>query len=435
MKQGMATPSTPLKKQTIATSDGHTITSEYHAELQPKTESSAPKYSAATSGPNAGIDPYTLTKPSSGLISTPLPSPQYQAPVATPQAPTAPTTPTYAGLIGQIASKSSGPSAEYADATSRARTAYQEAGDTNQVIGRSEQDALHNPNYSLDTGIGRAGQIASNYGLIGQNALTRAQGEAALVGAANTQQNTQQSGLIGAANLAAPTQVPYSNQLVNPATGLPVNPNAGADMQSAVQLQVQKLKSGATDPSSARAALSAYGQAGINELEKALGSSFNPNISSANQSSAADLTTRKNDLQSTFNGVDSNFKLLINTASQGGVNDMNVPVLNTLQQNVARGLASNEAVINFKNTLAAVRSGYAQILGGGTTTVDSQNRAQDAIPDNISLSALQSLGEQLKSEAQNRIQGIDQQIRSITGGGSNSGAVVDTKSGPITVNW
>jgi len=54
-------------------------------------------------------------------------------------------------------------------------------------------------------------------------------------------------------------------------------------------------------------------------------------------------------------------------------------------------------------------------LGGGTTTVDSQNRAQEAIPDNISLDALKSLGVQLQKEAGNRIAGIQQQIGSLTG--------------------
>jgi len=66
-----------------------------------------------------------------------------------------------------------------------------------------------------------------------------------------------------------------------------------------------------------------------------------------------------------------------------------------------------------------VRSQYAQILGGGTTTVDAQQRAQQAIPDNISLNALKSLQTQLTSEATNRIAGITQQIGELSN--SNSG--------------
>lgn len=378
---------------------------------------------------NSGVNPYMNT-PQAPQVTPPQQS-LVQAPVVE-----APKQPTYGGIIQSLVNKAQ-PSEQYNNLMNQAAEQYKVAGDTNQVIQRSQSDALHNPNFSLDTGIGRAGQIQQNYGQIGANALTQAQGLTSLAGAANTQQSLQQSALGTAANLASPQQVGYSSQFLDPVTGQPINPQAGNDMQSAVDLQVQKLKSGATDPASARAALANYGQAGINALEQSLGSGFNPNVSSANQQSAAELTSQANQLQSTFNGVDANFELLLNTAKLGGLNDSNVPALNALQQNVARGLASSEAVINFKNTLSAVRAGYANILGGGTTTVDSQNRAQEAIPDNISIGALRSLGEQLKSEAKNRIAGINQQVKSLTSQSSQSGSgtVVQTKAGPINVNW
>lgn len=136
-------------------------------------------------------------------------------------------------------------------------------------------------------------------------------------------------------------------------------------------------------------------------------------ISGANRQSVYDLTQQKNQLQSQFNGADANFQLLVNTAKQGGVNDTSIPALNQLQQNVARGLTSSEAVTNFQSTLATTRAQYAAILGGGTATVDSQNRAAQAIPDDISIDALESLQQQMAAEAQNRINGIDQTIQSL----------------------
>ena len=137
--------------------------------------------------------------------------------------------------------------------------------------------------------------------------------------------------------------------------------------------------------------------------------------------SIQDLTQQQSQIQSIFNGAEANFSLLVDTAKQGGVNDTNVPVLNAFKQKLGVGFESSPAVINFRNTLAAVRSQYAQILGGGTTTVDSQQRAEQAIPDSISLGALQSLEQQLKAEATNRVAGINQQITSLQGGGSTSG--------------
>ena len=138
-------------------------------------------------------------------------------------------------------------------------------------------------------------------------------------------------------------------------------------------------------------------------------------IGTAGATSISDLTQQGSQIQSVFNGAEANFKLLVDTAKQGGVNDTSVPILNTIQQNVSKGLTSNAAVVDFQNTIATVRSQYAQILGGGQSTVDSNQRAAQAIPDNISLGALQSLEQQLHSEATNRIQGINQQIQQLKG--------------------
>lgn len=284
-----------------------------------------------------------------------------------------------------------------------------EAGKLRQLIDTTKQNIMGNRNYAGSVKIGQAGLIDQN---LGTQLSGLAAEQEALSGVGQS--------YLSAAGQVAPQQVSYSNQFLDPTTGEPINPESAGSLNDAVALQVQKLKSGATDPASARAALSAYGQAGINALEQSLGPGFNPNISSANQGSAADLTGQANQLQSIFNGVDANFKLLVDTAKLGGVNQNDVPILNAIQQNVQRGLASKEAVINFRNTLAAVRAGYAQILGGGTTTVDSQNRAEQAIPENISLGALQSLGVQLEKEAKNRIEGITQQINSLIGGGQNN---------------
>ncbi len=147
----------------------------------------------------------------------------------------------------------------------------------------------------------------------------------------------------------------------------------------------------------------------------------------ANRQSVYDLTQQANQIQSVFNGAEANFKLLVDTAKQGGVNDTNIPAINAIQQAVQKGLTSSSAVINFQNTLATVRSQYAQILGGGTSTVDSQQRAEQAIPPTISLGALQSLEQQLKAEATNRVAGINQQISTLSNptssGGSSGGSM------------
>jgi len=381
------------------------------------TNSAKASYSGGEKLPAVGSAEYRASQAlNTGTPQTGMVSPST---TGTTQAPQTPTRPTYGGLVGQLAQVSSQPSQQFTDLTKRAEEARIRAANFGAAVAQKEADMRTNPEYSLDTGVGLGNRIAQTEGVKATQLNATAAGLENLAGLANTQQSLQQSGLGTAAGLMQPQQVSYSNQFLDPTTGLPINPQAGQDMQSAIALQVQKLRSGATDPATAREALSAYGQAGINALEQQLGAGFNPNVASANQGSASELTTLKNNLQSTFNGVEANYELLLNTVKQGGINDQNIPVINAIQNKLGRGLASDPAVINFRNTLAAVRAGYAQILGGGTTTVDSQNRAQEAIPDDISLAALESLGQQLQSESINRIQGINQQINSITNQQSN----------------
>jgi len=160
------------------------------------------------------------------------------------------------------------------------------------------------------------------------------------------------------------------------------------------------------------------------------GGNFNLNQANAQGASIGDLTQQRSQLQSVLSGADANFQLAINTAKQGGVNSNDVPILNTLQNNVNQGLTSNAAVNNFRETLATVRSQYATILGGGNVTVESLQQAQSIIPDNISIAALTSLATQMKTAAQNRLAGIDSQINALKNGG-NPSFTGNTSSNPL----
>lgn len=148
-------------------------------------------------------------------------------------------------------------------------------------------------------------------------------------------------------------------------------------------------------------------------------------LGGAQLTSAIDLTQKSSEIQAVANGAEANFKLLVDTAERGGVNDTNIPALNRLIQNVDRGIASAEAVTLFRATLESVRAQYASILGGGQATDQARQAASQQIPDDISLGALKSLETQLKYEAQNRVAGYQNQILSLTrnsqGGQSNKG--------------
>lgn len=256
--------------------------------------------------------------------------------------------------------------------------------------------------------------------------------QAGLTGAGNigtTAQGLTQSGLGTAAGLAQPIQLPYGTQYINPQTGESIG-NAGGDMNSIINYwadQIANNKASLADvPATITGAPNLKTQ--LQQSIQSKNPNYNPSVQGAGQQTAANLTAQTSQLQASLNGAEANFSLLVNTAQQGGVNDTSVPVLNTLINNAKFGLTSDIAVNNFRSTLATVRSQYAAILGGGTVTVDSQNRAQVAIPDNISLDALKSLEIQMKQEAQNRIAGNQQQINSLTGGSN-------TSAGSSIWNW
>lgn len=254
------------------------------------------------------------------------------------------------------------------------------------------------------------------YQLTGQQQAAGAANQAA--GQAYTGQGQAISALGTAAGLAQPSPAAYGQTVFNPITG---QYEGGGGLPPEVMQQYAQMAANgqiSSIPSSitGNPVLSAQ----LNAAAKALNPNYSPITSAAQGSSAADLTGQKSSIQAQANGAEQNFNLMTNIAKQGGVNDTNVPILNTLQNNVKRGLTSSAAVANFQSLIQSVRSQYAAILGGGTVTVEALQEAQSLIPSDISLSALQSLGQNLKSDAQNRIVGIDQQIQSLQGGGGGS---------------
>lgn len=406
-----ATPSTALKSTKATNVDGSTVEHTYHAPVVPETGSSTSgstpvdnskaiadttskiadlekQQSAATGAGYGASDQIQYDESGNPITKEPVPAPNAS-------------TPTFSGLVGQ------------------AETDYQKAAALSRSVGQAESDAEHNPRYALNVGIGRAGQIQSNAGLAAQEALTSAQGEESLAGK------------------VAPTVGAYGQTQYFP---LAAGQNGSGEVQptdpfySTLQQYAQAYASGQANTIPSSITGNAVLNAQALKMAKDINPSFNANVAGAQGSSAADLTTQASQLQSQANGAEANFSLLANIAKQGGVNDGNVPILNTIQQNVARGLASNEAVVNFKSILQSVRDQYASILGGGTVTDAGRAEALQLIPDDISLSALQSIGQNLKSDAGNRIAGIQNQVKNLTSGGGSSTSSSANSSGSA-LSW
>lgn len=261
-----------------------------------------------------------------------------------------------------------------------------------------------------------AGQAAQLEGtgqqLTAQDQITNALTNTSNV--ANTQQQIGVSGLSQAGGLAQPVQVAPGSTLFSPVGGEQVAGGLGGYVNYSTAEQVMGLISQYPDAGYAyNSALSP--QQNLQAAQQAIqasptyqrstfgapgASSF---IGGAQLQAAGNLTGEAAQIQAQAGAAESNFELLLNVARQGGVNQTNVPILNTLKRNVERGTTSSEAVTTFNSVIQSVRAQYASILGGGTPTDASRSEAASQIPDDISIQALETIGRALHAEASNRI--------------------------------
>lgn len=369
----MGTPQTPVKTQSVTHPDGTKVDTTYHAPdvpiKAPATQASDVKQGQTitdTSG-NQGVaqfDPMTGKAYGSTAPST---------------APTSPTTPTYAGLIGQGATASQNAantgSQNYNNLTAEATQAYKDAADYSKAVGQKESDVQHDRNYSIDTGVGLAGQIQSNAGLAMQQKNAIAAG---LSGQANTAAGLNATGITGLgsnAGLLAPT----SNIILrNPTTGAVIGDQNLSDLAK-TQGTLSGIQSGAATAAGASGGIS------------------------------ADLQTKINAIQSTAPAADAAFSVL-NTYAKA-VGGGNIPILQGLQQTYGSTAQGSQAVAGFKSQLQAVRSAWTAIEGGDGAI---------AIPDNVTADQLTQIQQQLKTDAQNKVTGFQNQFANVGGNSTNS---------------
>lgn len=339
-----------------------------------------------------------------------------QSPVSTPVTPTQPQG--FPGLVSTLATRAQTPSPEVQESYDQAQLYNKQLTDFRKSVADTTQGIFSAPTSArVMQGRNQAVQLANAQK---EAALgSQFEGASALYGTATTGQGQQLSALGTAAGLGQPSPAAFGQTVFDPLTGQYTG--GGGLPAETMQQYAQMAASGqyASIPSSitSNPVLSAQ----LNQAAKAINPNFNPITSVAQGDSASDLTRQASEIQAIANGAEANFALLVDTARKGQVNDTTVPILNRLQQNVQRGLASAESIALFRATLESVRAQYASILGGGQATDQARTAANAQIPDDISLSALQALEKQLKFEAQNRVAGFTNQISSLTGGGNSGG--------------
>ena len=235
---------------------------------------------------------------------------------------------------------------------------------------------------------------------------------------ANAGQNTAQNALTAAASATQP--VAGASFFGTPETGGMVGTGSAA-MQSAVALQAEKLQNGTTDPASAAAALSAYGQAGTNALQAALGPNFSipgaTGAAAATESNTAlsgtatptaenavyqQATTDYANLQQAVSNVSGLGSTLVAGMTDSSGNTINPTASKWANMTISQveNQLSSPSQAQFKSTLAALQAKVSGMLsiGGNETPTQLTSDANSIIDGSAPLGTLQATLDRIQSE-------------------------------------
>ena len=286
--------------------------------------------------------------------------------------------------------------------------AAKRAADTNLAIEKAKTAALHDPNYSLDTGIGRAGQIQANLGLQGANA-------AALAAAA-----------LNKAGLAKPAPAAYGQQVFNPVTGQYESGGQGGGQSQTIESLAADVIAKRKSPSQAESLL-AGGPAVNAQLDaaiKKLDPNYNRSVYETQTSTLAGVVpmeaanTAAKGIKNTINSfIDSNPQL----------NQVDAAVVNSAQQWLQGKQLTDPKYQTLFNYLNEYTSTLAPILGvGGSATNLKTEIAQSFVNAQASGASIKEVLNNIESLADNKIQNLKS---GAVGGGVVSGGTVPSGEG------
>lgn len=406
-------PTTPVKS--IATADGTTTT--FHP---PEANTSSKTASASTTAPAQAqasapqavpqpVQPQGAYDTTTGLLK------QGYAPRGVPNGTADPSAleAQQAGIVSQQPSAQQAPQTlnqsvvtALANSGTAPGTAYTNAqGQYNQDVQnlKSFQQSVADKNKAIMSTPGILGQAIGQEANIGQaNAAQEAALQGAItadtnvLGAANTQQQTQQSALNEAAGFTQPQS--QFGLLTNPQTGQPLNAQL---VQGAVQTAIGLVNDGASvnDPQ-VQALISPFGflgAEGLNQAQQAIaqsqGTTYNPTTQAAGaQAQASNVGTEGTastqvaasgyastlpvyqQASTDFTTADQQAGNLLKTLSDTGINSTNATDYNTTINGLATKLGSTQTTA-FTTALTEAQQAYTKLLssvGAATPTVNGE---------------------------------------------------------------
>lgn len=334
----------------------------------------------------------------------------------------------YGQLITGLANNYSKPSEDYlAQQKAIQDTLARQEQLTNEYANKTAD--LQGSGIDLSLANGQQGILANKYNM-GQQALaSRYAGQSSQLAAANQQQSQQQSALNQAAGFAAPQQVGYNSQYLNPVNGQ--NMQSGSGMNDAVSNVVNMVKSGQMSYADAQQALQAYGQGGTNALLQGLGSNFN--VAQSNT-----LAAQQGSIKPAYDYAKLALTNLQN--SIGGLNasqSTNIPIINQITQGVSNtfGIGS-QAVQSYRAAIAEARGAIQKVLAatsGGTPT-DYVGQSNALLPDNATPNQVAAALSTLETLGEGKV-GIYSNPGYSNSATNSQGGAVQTKVGTVYTNW
>lgn len=381
-----------------------------------------PKVSKPTAGLLSQTKPATPapTIASTQPINPPLPQANQNAGMVAPKTdqasyPTNPP-PTFSGLVSQIpqSAQGQGPVNPAAKAASdRVAEIEKNIGELRSHLGTNQAGYLTG-GLTTPVAMGRA-QV------LGQTEAAQEQGLGIEQQAAQDQLKnelaTQQQGTAGlttAAGLIAPQLAGFNQQSFNPATGQFGGGTQGAtalsqlppQAQTAIKSYAQQVQAGQMTRADAESRLSAYGVAGTNALNEALGPSFNTNASNASAQTTAIGQQVQTYAQSANAALD---KLTTDFGGLPAWQKLGIPGTIGIEQGIGQ-FFGNDKLATYLTTLHDARAQLTGVLStaGGMTPTSAEDTAKTYLPDNMTADQLASKIEAAKSLVQQKVQAFTQ---------------------------
>lgn len=265
------------------------------------------------------------------------------------------------------------------------------------------------------------------------------------LGSANTQQSQGITGLSALGGLAAPTQVPYSNQFIDPATGQSAG---GAGLggyagynaaESAIALARQYPDAGVQyDPNLTPEQNLQRMQQAIQGSPTYQSSTFGvPGVS--NVQDATQIQTAQqgyNESYQTYQNIEANLtnahrlaENLQTVMSAGGINPVEARYINSKIKDLRRQFSSEQQQ-SFDTALKEVQAAYSNILstGGGVIPTEATSAANTILNPNATLGEVNAAIQQLELAANVRVQSQGDrvmnyynQLNQVGGGGAGGG--------------